>query len=101
MKEKKLDPIHPGEVLLEEFLKPLKISQNSLAKNINVSPGRINKIVLKKRKITADTALRLSRFFKTSPEFWIGLQSQFDLDVASDSLGDRLKKEVNEYSKAG
>ena len=97
---KKLHPVHPGEVLLEEFLKPMGISQNKLAINIGVPPGRINEIVLEKRKITADTALRLARFFGTSAEFWLGLQSQYDLDVIADKLGPRLEQEVREYSKA-
>jgi antitoxin HigA-1 len=99
MKKKKLSPIHPGEVLFEEFLKPMGLSQNKLALNIGVPARRINEIVLQKRKITADTALRLARFFGTSSEFWIGLQSQYDLDVTADSLGERLEKEVRIYSK--
>ncbi|HAG50311.1 MAG: addiction module antidote protein, HigA family [Deltaproteobacteria bacterium GWC2_42_51] len=99
MKKKRLHPIHPGEVLLEEFLKPMGLSQNKLALNIGVPPRRINEIVLKKRRITADTALRLSRFFGTSAEFWLGLQSQYDLDVAADALGKRLEKEVTEHSR--
>jgi addiction module HigA family antidote len=100
MKKDKLHPVHPGEVLLEEFLKPMGLSQNKLALNIGVPPRRINEIVLEKRRITADTALRLSKFFGMSAEFWLGLQTQFDLDVASDELGDRLDKEVKEYSTA-
>jgi antitoxin HigA-1 len=99
MKKKKLHPVHPGEVLFEEFLKPMGLSQNKLALNIGVPARRINEIVLQKRKITADTALRLARFFGTSSEFWIGLQSQYDLDVTADSLGERLEKEVRIYSK--
>ena len=99
MKKKKLSPVHPGEVLLEEFLKPMGLSQNKLALNIGVPARRINEIVLEKRKITADTALRLARFFGTSSEFWIGLQSQYDLDVTADALGERLEKEVRIYSK--
>ena len=99
MKKKKLSPIHPGEVLLEEFLKPMGLSQNKLALNIGVPARRINEIVLEKRKITADTALRLARFFGMSSEFWIGLQSQYDLDVTADALGERLEKEVRIYSK--
>ena len=97
MKKNKLHPVHPGEVLLEEFLKPMGLSQNKLALNIGVPARRINEIVLEKRKITADTALRLARFFGMSSEFWIGLQSQYDLDVAADALGDRLEKEVRIY----
>jgi addiction module HigA family antidote len=99
MKKKKLHPIHPGEVLLEEFLNPMGLSQNKLALNIGVPARRINEIVLEKRRITADTALRLARFFGTSSEFWIGLQSQYDLDVTADALGERLEKEVRIYSK--
>ena len=98
MKKKKLHPVHPGEVLQEEFLKPMGLSQNKLALNIGVHPRRINEIVLKKRKVTADTALRLARFFGTSAQFWLGLQTEYDLDVASDTLGDRLVKEVKEYT---
>lgn len=98
MKKKKLHPIHPGEVLLEEFLKPMGLSQNKLALNIGVHARRINEIILEKRKVTADTALRLARFFGTSAEFWLGLQSQYDLDVTADDLGERLDREVNEYS---
>jgi addiction module HigA family antidote len=99
MKKKKLHPVHPGEVLLEEFLKPMGLSQNKLALNIGVPARRINEIVLEKRRITADTALRLARFFGTSSEFWIGLQSQYDLDVAADALGERLEKEVRLFSQ--
>lgn len=98
--KKKLNPIHPGEVLWEEFLKPMGISQNRLALNIGVLPRRINEIVLGKRGITADTALRLARFFKTSAEFWLGLQSQYDLDVTAEKLGKRLEREVREYANA-
>jgi addiction module HigA family antidote len=98
MKKKKLHPVHPGEVLLEEFLRPLGLSQNKLALNIGVPPRRINEIVLEKRRVTADTALRLSTFFGTSAEFWLGLQSQHDLDVAADELGDRLAREVKAMS---
>jgi addiction module HigA family antidote len=90
----KLSPIHPGEVLLEEFIKPMSLSQNRLAINIGVDTRRINEIVLGKRAITADTALRLARFFGNSPEFWLGLQTQYDLDVAEDHLGKRLDREV-------
>lgn len=94
MKHDKLSPVHPGEVLLEEFLKPLAISQYRLAKDISVPPRRVNEIVLQKRSISADTALRLSRFFGTSPEFWLNLQSQYDLDLETDRLGQRLDAEV-------
>jgi len=99
MKKKALHPVHPGEVLLEEFLNPMGLSQNKLAVNICVPARRINEIVLEKRKVSADTALRLGRFFGMSSEFWLGLQSQYDLDIAADALGDRLTKEVKEYSK--
>ena len=98
--KKKLHPVHPGEVLLEEFLKPMAISQNRLALNICVPARRINEIVLGKRGITADTALRLAKFFGTSAEFWLGLQSQYDLDVTSEELGERLNHEVRAYVKA-
>jgi addiction module HigA family antidote len=98
--KKKLHPVHPGEVLLEEFLKSMGISQNRLALNIGVPARRINEIVLGKRGITADTALRLAKFFGTSAEFWLGLQSQYDLDVTSEELGERLNHEVRAYVKA-
>jgi len=100
MSEKKLKPVHPGEVLLEAFLKPMDLSQNRLAINIGVDARRINEIVLSKRRVTADTALRLSRFFGNSAQFWMGLQSDYDLDVAEDKLGDRLEREVRSYSIA-
>jgi antitoxin HigA-1 len=90
----KLLPIHPGEVLQEEFIKPMNLSQNRLAISIGVDARRINEIVLGRRSITADTALRLARFFGNSPQFWMGLQAQYDLDVAEDALGARLKLEV-------
>jgi len=96
--KKKLNPIHPGEVLWEEFLKPMGISQNRLALNIGVPPRRINEIVLGKRGITADTALRLAKFFGISAEFWLGLQSQYDLDVTAEELGKRLDQEVRVYA---
>lgn len=94
MKSKKLRPIHPGEVLLEEFLRPTKLSQNKLALAIRVPPRRINKIVLGKRGISADTALRLSEHFGTSARFWLGLQMDYDLDVAADALGVKINHEV-------
>jgi addiction module HigA family antidote len=90
----KLAPVHPGEVLLEDFLSPLGISQYRLAKDISVPPRRINEIVHGQRAVSADTALRLGRYFGVSPRFWLNLQAQFDLDVESDRLGDRLSKEV-------
>lgn len=94
MTEEKLHPIHPGEVLLEEFLKPMGLSQNRLAVDIGVPPRRINEIVLEKRRITADTALRLARYFDTTPQFWLGLQTDYDLDTANTTLGSRLEREV-------
>jgi addiction module HigA family antidote len=87
--------IHPGEVLLEEFLTPLEISQNRLAREIGVSPRRINEIVLGKRAVTADTALRLARYFGMSEGFWMGLQSDYDLEETRRNLGDRLIREVH------
>ena len=95
MKNKKLPPIHPGEILIGEFLKPMGISQYRLAKDISVPPRRINEIVHGKRPISADTALRLGRFFGIPPQFWLNLQSRYDLEVTEDSLADRLEKEVN------
>jgi addiction module HigA family antidote len=91
----KLENVHPGEVLLEEFLKPLELSQNRLARQISVPPRRINEIVLGKRAVTADTALRLARFFGTSEKFWMGLQADYDLEEAKTMLGDRLEREVH------
>lgn len=97
MKTKTIDPIHPGEVLMEEFLKPMGLSQNQMANDIGVPPRRINEIIHGKRRITADTALRLSRYFKMSPQFWLGLQMDYDLDIEEDRLASRLNKEVNVY----
>jgi len=94
MKQNKLPPVHPGEVLLEEFLKPLDISQYRLAKSMSVPPRRVNEIVLGKRSVSADTALRLGRYFGTSEQFWLNLQSEYDLDVEKDRLGLRLETEV-------
>jgi addiction module HigA family antidote len=99
--KKKLHPVLPGEILLEEFLKPMGLSQNRLALNIGVPARRINEIVLGKRAISADTALRLAKFFGTSAEFWLGLQGQYDLDVAAEELGDRLEREVKTLVTAG
>ena len=90
----KLNPVHPGEVLLEEFLKPMSLSQNRLAIDIGVDARRINEIVLGVRSVTADTALRLARYFGISPQFWLGLQAEYDLDITMDSLGSRLEREV-------
>jgi len=97
MPGKKLSPIHPGEVLLHEFLEPMGLSQTGLAKGLGVPPRRINEIVLEKRRITADTALRLAKYFKMSPDFWLGLQMDFDLDTEVDRLGDRLETEVGQF----
>lgn len=94
MTKKKLSPIHPGEILGEEFLKPMGISQYRLAKDISVPPRRINEIVHGKRSITADTALRLGKFFGISAQFWLNLQTRYDLEVTEDLLSDRLGKEV-------
>ena len=91
----KLNPVHPGEVLLEEFLKPMNLSQNRLAIETSVDARRINEIVLGARSITANTALRLARYFGVSPQFWLGLQAEYDLDVAMDKLGNRLEREVH------
>ncbi len=91
---RKLPPVHPGEVLLEEFLKPMGISQYQLAKDISVPPRRINEIVLGKRAVTADTALRLSRHLGTSERFWLNLQARYDLETEKDRLGKRLTREV-------
>ncbi len=96
----KMPPVHPGEVLLEEFLAPLGITQYRLAKDISVPPRRINEIVHGKRGITADTALRLSRFFGNSERFWVNLQAQYDLETERDRLGARLDQEVHAYSSA-
>jgi addiction module HigA family antidote len=90
----KLQNIHPGEILLEEFLVPMEISQNRLARDIGVPPRRINEIVHGKRAVTADTALRLARYFGTSEPFWMGLQADYDLEAARERLGDRLDREV-------
>lgn len=95
----RLPPVHPGEVLLEEFLKPMGLSQYRLAKNTSVPPRRINEIVRGKRAVTADTALRLARFFNTSEDFWMNLQTHYDLAVARDRLGDRLEREVLVYEE--
>ncbi len=95
MKSKKLPPIHPGEILFDEFLKPMGISQYRLAKDTSVPPRRINEIVHGKRSVTADTALRLGRFFSMSPQFWLNLQTRYDLEVTEDLLEDRLDNEVH------
>jgi len=97
---KKMNPIHPGEILLEEFLIPMNLSQNKIAIDIGVSPRRINEIVHGKRRVTADTALRLAHYFKMSPQFWLGLQMDYDLDVEEDRLAERLPEEVKTYKAA-
>jgi addiction module HigA family antidote len=97
---KKLPPIHPGEILLEEFLKPMEISQYRLAKDISVPARRVNEIVQGKRAISVDTALRLSRYFGLSDRFWLNLQTQYELEVEKDKLEDRLNKEVKVLSAA-
>ena len=98
MNEDKLDPIHPGEILLEEFLKPMGVSQYRLAKDISVPPRRINEIVHGKRRVTANTALRLERYFGLSEGFWLRLQARYDLEVEKDRLNERLEKEVRVYT---
>lgn len=94
---KKLPPVHPGEILLEEFLRPMGVSQYRLAKDIGVPARRINEIVHGQRSISADTALRLSRFFGMSERFWLNLQVRYDLEVEKDRLGDKLDREVQRY----
>ena len=100
MSTKQLAPVHPGEILSEEFLRPMNLSQNALARALGVPPRRVNEIVQGKRRVTADTALRLARFFGMSAEFWLGLQMDYELDVESDRLGGRLKEEVRTYQEA-
>jgi addiction module HigA family antidote len=95
-----MPPVHPGEILLEEFLKPLGLSQYRLAKGLSVPARRINEIVLGVRSITADTALRLARFFGTSERFWLNLQATYDLEVERDRLQDRLVREVEVLKSA-
>jgi addiction module HigA family antidote len=101
MPRRKIAPIHPGEILGEEFLGPLGISQYRLAKDIGVPPRRINEIVRGLRAVSADTALRLARYFGTSERFWLNLQSRYDLEVEKDRLGNRLQREVRILSHAG
>ena len=97
MTVREIPPIHPGEILLEEYLKPMGISQYRLAKDINVDPRRINEIIHGQRSITADTALRLARYFGTSERFWLNLQSRYDLELQKMELGDQLEKEVKPF----
>jgi addiction module HigA family antidote len=94
MKTKKMAPVHPGEILLERFLIPMGMSQNRLAIETSVPPRRINEIVKGKRRVTADTAMRLARFFSMTPQYWMGLQSDYDLDVAQDELEEKIIQEV-------
>jgi len=100
MSKTKLPPIHPGEILMEEFLKPMEVSQYRLAKDISVPARRINEIVQGKRSVTPDTALRLSKYFGLSERFWINLQARYDLETEKDKLKDRLNKEVHAYATA-
>jgi addiction module HigA family antidote len=100
MHKDKMPPLHPGKILAEEFLKPLGLSQNQLALAIKVPPRRINEIVQGKRRITADTALRLAKYFNMSPQFWLGLQMDYDLDIAAENLSKKLDSEVAVYQPA-
>ena len=99
MREEKMAPVHPGEILLEDFMKPQGITQYRLAKAMSVYPRKVNEIVQGKRAITADTALRLARFFGTSPEVWMNLQAHYDLELAKDDLKDRVEREVVPYER--
>jgi len=101
MSSKKLAPVHPGEILQKDFLEPMSLSQNRLALALRVPARRINEIVLKKRRITADTALRLARYFQMSPQFWLGLQMDYDLDVAEDELEGKIEAEVMPMERTG
>ncbi len=98
MKRKRLDPLHPGEILQEEFLKPMGLSQNRLALALRVPARRINEIVLGRRRVTADTALRLARYFGMSPQFWLGLQMDYELDMAEDKVESQIEKEIIPFS---
>jgi addiction module HigA family antidote len=99
MEKKIMAPVHPGEILMKEFMEPMGITQYRLAKDINVPARRINEIVHTKRAITANTALRLSRYFSTSEQFWLNLQMRYDMELEKDQLGDKLEKEVGVYSR--
>ena len=99
MEKKILAPVHPGEILMKEFMEPMGITQYRLAKEINVPARRINEIVHAKRAITANTALRLARYFTTSEQFWMNLQMRYDMELEKDQLGDKLEKEVEVYSR--
>lgn len=100
MRTSKIPPVHPGEILMEEFLTPMGISQYRLSRDISVPPRRINEIVHGTRSVTADTALRLGRYFGVSPQFWLNLQAHFDLEQEQARLGDRLEQEVHAYAMA-
>ncbi len=97
MTSKRMLPLHPGEIIQEEFLKPMNLSQNRLALDIRVPARRINEIIQGKRRITADTALRLAKYFDMSPQFWLGLQMDYDLDVAEDKIAEHLNVEIQTY----
>jgi addiction module HigA family antidote len=99
-KQKKLPPIHPGEILLEEFLRPLGMSMNKLAVELHVAANRITQIVEGRRSVTGETALRLARYFGTSPEFWLGMQKDYDLQVARDEFEAEVEREVHPRGKA-
>jgi addiction module HigA family antidote len=105
MKAERMPPVHPGEILYEDFMLPLELSQNQLAQDLAVPPRRINELVHGNRRLTADTALRLAKYFKQSPEFWLGIQMRYDLDVAEDEAGERIARDVKvrtaRRSKAG
>ena len=100
MSNGKISPVHPGEVLFEEFLRPMCISQNQLGRDLGVSPRRVNEIVHGKRSVTADTALRLATYFGNSPSFWLGLQMDYDLDVAEDTIASSIRREVRQMVAA-
>ena len=97
---KKIPAVHPGEILLEEFLEPMGISQNQLGRSLGVSPRRVNEIVHGKRSITADTALRLAAYFGNTASFWLGLQMDYDLDVAEDALSPKIRKQIHQMAIA-
>jgi antitoxin HigA-1 len=101
MPRKRLAPVHPGEILAEDFLKPLALTEYRLAKGLRVPARRINEIVHGKRAVTADTALRLARFFRNSPRFWLNLQSSYDLEIEADRLGTKLARDVEVLKRAG
>jgi len=97
MKEDKLNPIHPGEILLEEFLKPMELSEEEIASALQIPAQQISEVINGKQRITAELALRLAYFFKMSPRFWLGLQMDYDLDTAEDEVGEQLKKEITVF----